>query len=290
MNGNIDLHAPVFLEAQEKLFRKFMEGRLRNGEPLKESVLAQEFGVNRRAMREALCQAVGWGIVEYVSFCGFRIRDFTLGDLLDLEELRDGCESVAARKLAQTGSAEAIARLEHIISEAERAADAGDHVRFASLDMAFHLELLRSSGNDKFRSPAILCYVLVLLKICGSSFALRNYQSAFHLCKNIDGAGNSPETMLPWSEKRGCEEHGAIFQAIRDGNAAEAERLAHAHVGVQLKMLGRMTELFGRGARLSEFSGPGKRESRKQSSVFSYLDTAAPIMIDSEFPNHQNED
>ena len=54
MNNNMDLHAPVFLEAQEKLFRKFMEGRLRNGEPLKESVLAQEFGVNRRAMREAV--------------------------------------------------------------------------------------------------------------------------------------------------------------------------------------------------------------------------------------------
>ena len=25
MNNNMDLHAPVFLEAQEKLFRKFME-------------------------------------------------------------------------------------------------------------------------------------------------------------------------------------------------------------------------------------------------------------------------
>ena len=31
-------------------------------------------------MREALSQAIGWRLVEYVPYCGYRIRVFTLGD------------------------------------------------------------------------------------------------------------------------------------------------------------------------------------------------------------------
>ena len=93
-----DAHSPDFISASEQLTRLLFSKELESGYPLKESLLAKQFHVTRPAMREALSQAIGWRLVEYVPYCGYRIRVFTLGDLRDWTELREAIYKEAGIK------------------------------------------------------------------------------------------------------------------------------------------------------------------------------------------------
>ncbi len=135
------------------LFSKELE----SGIQLKESVLAKEFNVTRPAMREALSQAIGWRLVEYIPYCGYRIRVFTLGDLRDWVETREGIEPIAARRVASRGLTNDEKKELHgllakcMIPMAKRE-DPNDLLRD---DMAFHYAIVRMSGNCRFNEPGL---------------------------------------------------------------------------------------------------------------------------------------
>ena len=246
-------HSPAFLEAEKMLLDMFMCGEISANMPLRESVLAKRFGLTRPAMREALSQAVGWGIVEYVSFCGFRVRDFTLADLQDWMELRDGVESTAARRLALEKPAAALKALRDLLDRAEVAYHNGEHALFNRLDCDFHLDIIRSSGNRKFTSPAILSYTAVLLS---------GYHQ--HEMANMDIALGpndidpfapqcaTYEEYLVYNEGQCCIRHKDILLSIYRGDPESAERQIHAHVRMPIKRIQRAIDLYGPTTRMSE--------------------------------------
>ena len=130
MNVN-NQQSTTFLEAQEKLIEFFLHSDIMPGMVLRESVLCKTFGVDRRSMREALCQAVGWGIAEYISFRGFRVRDFTLSDVYDWEEMRMALESAAASRLALSPEETNLKRLQQLIDDEREALINKDMENFA---------------------------------------------------------------------------------------------------------------------------------------------------------------
>jgi DNA-binding GntR family transcriptional regulator len=248
-----ETHAPAFLEAEKRLLDMFMGGDISANAPLRESVLAKRFGLTRPAMREALSQAVGWGIVEYVSFCGFRIRDFTLEDLRDWMELRDAVESTAARRLALERPDKPLKDLRRMLEQAEEAFRDGKHALFNQLDCDFHLEIIRASGNRKFTSPAILCYTAVLLS---------GYHQ--HEMVNMDielGTDeldpfaprcDTCEEYLVYNEGQCCIRHKDILLSIYRGDPDSAERLVHAHVRMPIQRIQRAIAHFGATTHMSE--------------------------------------
>ena len=237
------------------LLDMFMGGGLSANAPLRESVLAKRFGLTRPAMREALSQAVGWGIVEYVSYCGFRIRDFTLADLRDWMELRDAVESTAARRLATERPEKPLGDLKRLLEQAEAAFRDGDHARFNRLDCDFHLDIIRASGNRKFTSPAILCYTAVLL----SGYHQRE-MSQMDMALGIgefdpfEPVHGNYEEYLVYNEGQCCLRHKDILLSIFRGDPDSAERLVHAHVRMSIKRMQRAIVQFGPDLRMSELA------------------------------------
>ena len=233
----------------------FMGGDISANAPLRESVLAKRFGLTRPAMREALSQAVGWGIVEYVSFCGFRIRDFTLDDLRDWMELRDAVESTAARRLALERPAKALKELRRILEQAEAAFHDGDHARFNQLDCDFHLAIIRASGNRKFTSPAILCYTAVLLS---------GYHQHEMVKMDLELGPDDFDPFAPhcatceeyivYNEGQCCMRHKDILLSIYRGDPDSAERQVHAHVRMPIKRIRRAIARFGPDMRMTELA------------------------------------
>ena len=234
---------PDFVSALNQLTQMLFSKELESGVQLKESVLAREFHVSRPAMREALSQLIGWRLVEYVPYCGYRIRVFTLGDLRDWVEMREAIEPLAARRLASRGLTEAERQELHtllskcMIPRAQRS-DPTDLLRD---DMAFHYAIVRMCGNSRFNDPGLAGYynsvmsqhrrrLWTLLSYC--------YAPERDSFPSLDAYFASTEPMTNRS-------HQFILQALEAGDPLAAEAHVRSHCASQTENILRAIALFG---------------------------------------------
>jgi DNA-binding GntR family transcriptional regulator len=141
---------PASIIAQEKLLELFQNGAFTSKQTLKESVLATQLGVSRPAMREALNQAIGWGIVEYKPYCGYSVREITIYDLLESFEVREAIEPIAARRIAQVRPVEVLKKLACYVAKMKESMAAGDGTMAGRYDSKFHLTVINNCGNRNF--------------------------------------------------------------------------------------------------------------------------------------------
>jgi DNA-binding GntR family transcriptional regulator len=132
---------------RDKLVKMITSGRIAPGEKIVQLQLCRRFGVSMSLMREALFELQTQGLVETDDNRGFFVRQFDASALLDLFEVREALEGMAARKACQHLSQEQIAELRGLI-EAMCAAEAkGDHEARAECDREFHDRINVIAGN-----------------------------------------------------------------------------------------------------------------------------------------------
>lgn len=199
---------------------RIVSGEFPHGSQLpNEGELAARLHVSRGGVREAIKALAAKGLVEPRPRLGTRVlprRDWNLMDrevidwhgraadvafLSDLLDLRQVVEPAAARLAAERASDEQIAELETAYrGMAENAADLAKHeTAFVDADLAFHLVVLRASGNQ-------LVEQLGRLLEAGLHHAL---EATSHLPGGVAAT-------LPL--------HRAVLQAIRARRPAAAER------------------------------------------------------------------
>ncbi|WP_052372267.1 FadR/GntR family transcriptional regulator [Amycolatopsis taiwanensis] len=168
-HGPLGRHRTIHARVVDWLGHRIVSGELASGAQLpNEAELAAQLNVSRGGVREAVKALAAKGLVEARPRLGTRVlprEEWNLMDrevidwygriadqefLADLLELRLMVEPGAARLAAERASAEQIAALERAYAgmadhaaELPEAADA-----FVEADLAFHLTLLRSSGNE----------------------------------------------------------------------------------------------------------------------------------------------
>jgi DNA-binding GntR family transcriptional regulator len=138
-------------EVLRGLREAIVEGRIAQGEQLRESQLAGSFGTGRGVVREALRQLVQEGLVEYMPHRGNFVRLMSLEDRLDVYAAREALESGAARRALQSGTPPDLARLRLALRRLREAADDRDRVTEAliSADVDFHRELVALAGSPR---------------------------------------------------------------------------------------------------------------------------------------------
>src|SRR4051812_30832630 len=82
-----------------ELREAIIEGRIPQGEALREVSLAGTLGTGRSAVREAIRQLVQEGLVEYEPHRGAYVRVMSLADRLDVYVAREAIETAAARRI-----------------------------------------------------------------------------------------------------------------------------------------------------------------------------------------------
>ncbi len=234
---------PDFISASHQLTKMLFSKELESGLQLKESLLAKEFNVTRPAMREALSQAIGWRLVEYVPYCGYRIRVFTLGDLRDWVETREGIEPIAARRVAKRGLTDAErSELKNLIDRitipiAQRS-DPNDLLRD---DMAFHYAIVRMSGNCRFNEPGLAgFYNSVLSHHHRYLWTLLSYT-------NTPERSDYPDVdaYFAATESETNRSHRLILQALETQDDIAAEAHVRLHCFSQTKNIYDAIKLFG---------------------------------------------
>jgi DNA-binding GntR family transcriptional regulator len=125
-----------------------LEGRLAPGSPLREVPLAEELGVSRNSLREAIRILEGEHLVRYQMNRGAAVADFSDQEIDDLFAAREILELAGLRALQTLPSKERAAALEPFVAAIETANSNGDTDAAAQADRAFHTALVAASGNE----------------------------------------------------------------------------------------------------------------------------------------------
>ncbi|MCC6786395.1 MAG: GntR family transcriptional regulator, partial [Hyphomonadaceae bacterium] len=119
-----------------------VDGRLAAGDRINEVRLAQQLGVSRTPLREALSGLAAEGALSSVPRIGYFVRPLTLDEFEQIYDIRPLLDPEALR-LAGVPDEKRIARLEKLNADLARAKG----LRAIEIDDAWHMELIAGCPN-----------------------------------------------------------------------------------------------------------------------------------------------
>jgi DNA-binding GntR family transcriptional regulator len=136
-----------------ELREAIVDGRIPQGEALREVALARALGTGRSAVREAVRQLVQEGLVDYELHRGAFVRVMSLADRLDVYVAREAIEAGVARLAVEAEPAPDLESLRAALDELRTAARGHDRVTDETIeaDIRFHEELVRLAGSPRLR-------------------------------------------------------------------------------------------------------------------------------------------
>jgi DNA-binding GntR family transcriptional regulator len=128
-----------------------VDGRIPQGEQLREAHLAQELGTGRSAIREAIRHLVQEGLVEHEMHRGAIVRVVSLADRLDVYGAREAIEAGAVRRLLQREDPIDLAPLRAALDALRRAVPPQGRLTDEAIaaDIRFHQELVALCGSPR---------------------------------------------------------------------------------------------------------------------------------------------
>jgi DNA-binding GntR family transcriptional regulator len=189
---------------RDELRAAIIDGRLVPGKLYSVQTLADQFGVSRSPVREALIDLGQNGMVRFERNRGVRVLETSIHDLEEIFTLRLLLEVPATYRATRQMTPEAIALLQQELEAMRTAADAGDERAMMRHDARWHGALLEMSGNRR-----LVEYVDRLRDVV--------------LTKGASTVGRS-RTLHDI-----CEEHEAIIERVvaRDAKAAASQMKRH---------------------------------------------------------------
>ncbi len=208
---------------RESIEEEIATGRLLPGTRLDEVELATRFGVSRTPIREALRLLLGEGLVEMRPQRGAVVAQATPQRLIEMFEVMAELEGMCARLAARRLTEQEMTEIEAAHDACRGSAAARDADAYFYANERFHYAIYAASHNTfLFEQASAL------------QRKLRPYRRLQLRVRN--------------RPQRSFEEHQAIVDALREGDADKAVQSIRAHVVVQgerfadlIASLGRMT-------------------------------------------------
>ncbi len=189
----------------EHLREAILKGQLRPGERLMEMQLADEMGVSRTPVREAIRKLELEGLVIMIPRRGAYVADLSIKDVAETFEIRSALEGLAASLAAERITPEETEEMERILVRIGAAIEEDDTQQIVALDEEYHNLLYKASRNDR------------LMQILNN---LREQIQRFRVTTlGMPGRGRGV-----------LQEHRKITEAISERNAELAHKLALEHM------------------------------------------------------------
>ncbi len=194
----------LYQEVAELLRQRIFKRELEPGSWIDEMKMAEEFGISRTPLREALKVLAAEGLITMKVRRGAYVTEVSDKDLSDVYHLLSLLESDAAGVVAETATDEQLADLQAIHKQLEAATANRD--KFFAINERFHMRLLEIAGN-RWRDQMVMDLRKVM--------KLNRHNSLLK-------SGRVKESML---------EHRAIMEAIARRDARAARKKMQEHFG-----------------------------------------------------------
>lgn len=139
--------AAVRERVREELRERIVTGVLRPGDRLVERDLAEDLGVSRVPVREAIRSLEADGFVVVQSPRRVVVRRLSRVDVEELFDVREALEVLATGLACQRVDPPALRRLKRAVTEAARALASGNINQAADANVRFHQEIVTLAGN-----------------------------------------------------------------------------------------------------------------------------------------------
>jgi len=142
-------HAPLRDLVAQEIRRAILDGRYKPGQRLVEDRLAQDFGVSRNPVREALRALASEGLIDVTARRGAAVAALGPEAAHEMVEVRAALEGLNARLAARRRDSAMLARLQDILQRGTEAARSGRGVdRLVEWNGRFH-DALAAAGSNK---------------------------------------------------------------------------------------------------------------------------------------------
>jgi DNA-binding GntR family transcriptional regulator len=187
------------------LRESILDGALTPGTWLREAEVAREMKVSRTPVRDAFRILASEGLVTINANQGAVVAPMTTEDIIELYVMRETLEMLAAKLAARRGARECLEAFATLIPKMKELGAAGRHQELSKLNFDFHAVVLEAAGN-------------------------RYLSRALSQIQNAARRFPDPTLSLPGRVEESLAEHVALADAISQGDAEKAERLAGDHM------------------------------------------------------------
>jgi DNA-binding GntR family transcriptional regulator len=171
--------------------------------------VAEELGVSRTPVVDAVKRLAAEGLVEIRARRGTFVRGLTEVDVREIFELREALETFAVREAIREGRAEMLAgELRHwldVMGGMVSGGDFSDYLAFTEADHAFHVAIIRIRNNGRINGTY-------------ENLRVHMHVARAHLFQSLEPAG------------RVHDDHTRIHAAVKKADAAAAEAAIAAHL------------------------------------------------------------
>jgi DNA-binding GntR family transcriptional regulator len=205
LNFDSHSHRPLREIVYEELKMQILTGKITPGTRMMEVELAESMGVSRTPVREAIKKLEQEGLVTVEPRKGAYASQISVKDMVDILEVRQDMEGLAAHMAAYRMTPKQMKELEVISAEYNKAVEASNMADMIKYDTAFHNLIVESCDNS------ILTMMINQLQELLLRFRYVYYD-------NISRVEKMPS------------EHSMIMEAIKDGRSDAARASAEMHI------------------------------------------------------------
>ena len=192
-------------QVRDAVLDEIASGRWAAGSRVIQEQLAQELGVSRQPVQQALLLLREQGVLREAPGRGLEVVPLVAEQIEQVYELRAVIEGLASRRAAERGAARAAAEGPALVATGRAAVAAGDLPALVAADQAFHRFLYELSGNALI-APAMAAHWTQLQRAM-AEVLVRDEQ---------------PRDI--W------DQHAAILAAVAEGDGDSAEARAREHL------------------------------------------------------------
>ena len=174
------------------------------GSKLGEQYLADQLGVSKTPVREALSRLEREDLVNIYPNRGAFVVEINKEDIIEIYDLREVLEGLAARQTARKIDERGLDRVQKLIKSMEKSLKNGDLEEYSSHDSQFHSLLARISGNTRLQKMV----------------QNLRYQARILMSSSVQ---------IPGRAEKSFKEHKRIYKALQEGDGPEAETAVREH-------------------------------------------------------------
>lgn len=207
--ASLTLADRVFTQIQDAI----VKGELTAGAKISEAELTARYGVSRGPLREALRRLEARKLLTRIPHVGVRVVELTIGELLQIYQVREVLEGMAARQAAINVTPEEVQGLKALLVRHEQQTElqTGKGYYQEEGDFDFHYRIVKASRNE-----------VLMQMLCGELYhRVRLYRYQFSATEG--------------RPHKAFSEHHRIIEAIEARDAELAEFLMRRHISSSRK-------------------------------------------------------